>query len=335
MHPLFLFFAICGIINSMLKRYFLQILVVLLMLAIAWVLVSLKDVRPSLRNSINQPIQASISQAAGDKSENTLKPEFFPMRNWLVDEPEISAKSAIIVNFKTNGEKDITLYQKNPNQVLPIASLTKIMTAIIALENYNPDEVIRVSKKSITISGDTGGLIVDEELKVKDLLYIMLMESSNDAAMALAGDNPRLGYNEFIGLMNSKADELGLKNTKFSDSVGLSPENQSTVLEISELTEYAFNFSLISEILKTSNATVSSIDNKFIHNLTTTNKLLGKIPQIIGGKTGFTEEAGGCMLTVSDIDKNDYLITVVLGSLNREEDIEKLINWTQTAYIWQ
>jgi len=319
----------------MIKKYFLQILVILLMLAIAWVLISLKDLKPGLRNSINQPIQANISQTAGDKSENTLKPEFFPLRNWLVEEPEISAKSAIIVNFKTNEEKDITLYQKNPNQVLPIASLTKMMTAIIVLENYNPEEIIKVSKKSVTISGDTGGLIVDEELKVKDLLYIMLMESSNDAAMALAGDDPRLGYNEFIGLMNSKAKELGLKNTKFSDPVGLSPENQSTVLEISALSKYAFNFSLISEILKTADATVSSIDNKFIHNLTTTNKLLGKIPQIIGGKTGFTEEAGGCMLTISDIDKDNYLITVVLGSSNREEDTEKLINWAQTAYIWQ
>jgi D-alanyl-D-alanine endopeptidase (penicillin-binding protein 7) len=163
------------------------------------------------------------------------------------------------------------------------------------------------------------------------------MESSNDAAMSLAGDNPRLTYDEFINLMNSKLGELGLKNTSFVDPTGLSADNQSTVLEISNLTRYALKFPLILEILKTPEATVSSIDNKFIHNLTTTNNLLGKIPQIIGGKTGYTEEAGGCMLTVSTVSNisNNYLITVVLGSTQREDDSEKIINWVQQVWLWQ
>lgn len=318
----------------MVRKYFLQTLVVLLMLAIAGVLLSLKETKPNLSQSINKPIQARIQQSAGDKNINNISPEFFPVRNWLIDEPEISAKSAIIVDFKPDSEKGNILYQKNPNQVLPIASLTKIMTAIVVLENFIPEEIIKVSKNSVTVTGDKGGLIRDEELKVKDLLYIMLMESSNDAAMTLAGDNPRLAYNEFINLMNSKVGELGLKNTSFVDPAGLSADNQSTVLEIADLTKYAFKFPLILEILKTPETIVSSIDNKFIHNLTTTNNLLGKIPQIIGGKTGYTEEAGGCMLTVSNIS-NNYLIVVVLGSAQRENEIEKLVNWAQQAWLWQ
>jgi len=317
----------------MIKKYFLQILIVLLMLTIAWILVSLKEVKPSLTEALNKPIQANINQSGGDKT--AVNPQFFPMRNWLVDEPEISAQSGIIINFKTENEKNNILYQKNSNQVLPIASLSKIMTAIVVLENYDFEEVIKVSDKSVTTTGDTGGLIRDEDLRVKDLLYIMLMESSNDAAMALAGDNPRLSYNEFINLMNSKAKELGLKNTAFIDPMGLDPRNKSTATEIAELTKYALKFPLILEIFKTQNTTVSSIDNKFIHNLTSTNKLLGRIPQIIGGKTGFTEEAGGCMLMVSSLSNANYLITVILGSNEREIDMEKLVIWAQQAYIWQ
>ncbi|HNU96935.1 MAG TPA: D-alanyl-D-alanine carboxypeptidase, partial [Candidatus Portnoybacteria bacterium] len=81
--------------------------------------------------------------------------------------------------------------------------------------------------------------------------------------------------------------------------------------------------------------TVYSINKNIIHKITNTNKLLGKIPQLIGGKTGYTEEAGGCLMTISNIIDNNYLITVILGSTQRENDTEKLIDWTQTAWIWK
>lgn len=269
-----------------------------------------------------QPIQANVIQKTA---------EIFPIRNWSIDDPEILAKSAILVN---SNQKDNILFQKNINEILPIASLTKIMTAIIVLENYSPEEIIKVSAQSVKTNGDTGGLIADEELTVKDLLYIMLIESSNDAAVSLATDNPRMSYNEFINLMNSKAKELGLENTSFIDSAGLSPENKSNVSEMAKLTKYALDFPVILDILKTPQSSIYSIDHRFIHNLTTTNKLLGKIPQLIGGKTGFTDEAGGCMLTVSNFN-NNYLITVVLGSEQREGDTEKLIDWAQDAWLWK
>ena len=319
----------------MIKKYFLQILIVLLLFAIAGVLLSLNEDKRYQGISENQPIQANINQSIGDRNTDNIDSEFFPMRNWLIDEPEIPAKAAIIVNLKNTDSRNIILYQKNINDILPIASLTKIMTAIIALENFDLEEIIEVSEKSVTVTGDNGGLIRDEELKVKDLLSIMLMESSNDAAMALAEDNPRMDYDEFIDLMNSKAKELELRNTAFIDPVGLSPDNKSTVIELAKLTEYALKFPLLLEILKTAEKTIFSIDNRFVHNLVNTNKLLGKIPQIIGGKTGFTEEAGGCMLTVSLVNNSDYLISIVLSSTQRENDIENLINWVEKAWLWQ
>jgi D-alanyl-D-alanine carboxypeptidase len=316
----------------MLKKYFLQILVVLLLIGIAWILL--------LIVKTNKPMQASINQVQGDKTASKLPNaeeidnKFFPIRNWLIEEPEILAKSAIVLNFR-NDRKDSTLFQKNINQVLPIASLTKLMTAIIVIENYNPEETIRVSEKSISTDGNNGGLINGEELKIKDLLYIMLIESSNDAAMVLAEDNPKMGYEEFMQKMNNKTKELGLKNTNFVEPIGLDSYNQSTVSEIAVLAEYAFKFPLLAEILKTPEATIYSIDKSIIHKITSTNKLLGKIPQLIGGKTGFTEEAGGCLMTISNILNNNYLITVILGSTQREDDTTKLIDWAQNAWIWQ
>jgi D-alanyl-D-alanine carboxypeptidase len=314
------------------KKYFLQILVILLLISIAWVLL--------LIEKNNKPIKANINQTQGDKTISKLPVagdidnKFFPIRNWTIDEPEILAKSAIVLNFRDD-RRDSALFQKNINQILPIASLTKLMTAIVTIENYDPETIIKILKDAIDTNGNNGGLINGEELKVRDLLYIMLVESSNDAAMSLAKDNPQTNYDEFILKMNNKAKELGFKNTNFVEPVGLDSYNQSTVSEIAILAEYAFKFPLLSEILKTQETTIYSIDRKFIHEITNTNRLLGKIPQLIGGKTGFTDEAGGCLMTISKILDNNYLITVILGSTQREIDTEKLIDWAQNAWIWQ
>jgi len=326
----------------MFKKYSLQILVVLLLIAIASALYLIGE-----KNNKNKPIQASINQTQGDatlpKLPNTseIDAQFFPIRDWSVSEPEILAKSAIIINFKQNIKNNI-LFQKNIEQVLPIASLSKLMTAIITIENYNPEDIIKISKESIAINGDNGGLIEGEELKIKDLLYIMLIESSNDAAVALAKDGGKIDYNTFIDLMNQKAKEINLKNTHFVEPAGLDPKNESTVSELAILIEYALKNPLLADILKTPEATIYSIDKKFIHNLTSTNKLFGKIPILIGGKTGYTEEAGGCMITFSntnssngDFIKSNYLITVILGSSQREEDTSRLIKWSQKAWVWQ
>ena len=327
----------------MIKKYFLQILVVLLLITIAWALYLVGQTK----NSENRSIQASINQTQGDASPAKLPStaeidaQFFPIRNWSISEPEILAKSAIVINFKQNIRNNV-LFKKNIEQILPIASLTKIMTAVITIENYSPEDIIKVSKDSVAVNGNDGGLINGEELKIKDLLYIMLVESSNDAAMALAKDGGKINYDIFIDLMNQKAREIGLKNTYFIEPVGLDSKNESTVSELAILIEYALKNPLLSDILKTPEATIYSIDKKFIHNLISTNKLFGKIPVLIGGKTGYTEEAGGCMITFSNINnssgeftKSNYLITVILGSSQREEDTSKLIKWSQSAWIWQ
>lgn len=292
------------------------------MLGIAWGLFLIGKTEERKTANPENPIEATIFQAQGDATnKNEINSNFYPVRNWEIKDPEISAKSAVVINFKNQNEEGRVVFQKNADQVLPIASLTKLMTAIIVMENLDLEEIIKFSN--------------EEKLTVKNLLYIMLIESDNDVAATLARDNSKISFDQFLNLMNKKAEELGLKNTYFSDSAGLDPQNQSTVLELVKITNYSLKFPIIWDILKMPSATVYSIDNKFVHNLTTTNKLLGKIPQIIGGKTGFTEEAGGCMLTVSNISKDNYLIAIILGSSQREIDMENLLNWAQEAYIWQ
>ena len=295
----------------MFKKYFLQILVVVLLIAIAWALFLIGKTEEK-KEAIAKVLKFPIAE---NSAEN-----YYPIRDWSIQEPEIFAKSALVINYRPE-LKDIILFQKNPFQVLPIASLTKLMTGIIALENCSLDETIQVSKNN-------------EELTIKDLLYLMLVESNNDAATSLASDNPKLNYKKFIDLMNDEAKKTGLTNTAFVDPVGLSSCNQSTTSEIAELTKFAMSFPLLMEILKTPEATVTSIDKKFIHKITSTNKLLGKIPQLIGGKTGYTDEAGGCMMALYKISDNNYLITVILGSSERENDTEKLITWSKKAYLW-
>jgi len=331
----------------MFKKYLTQILLVLAMLMVAWGLYLLGEDPEEKRVAVrNFPIEASIYQTEGDVVKKDLQlsdsekinPEVIPIRKWSIEDPWILAKSVIVINFHTDSNNGNILFQKNGNEILPIASLTKIMTAIIALENFDVEEIVKVSKDSVLTLGDKGGLIRGEELKISDLLNIMLIESSNDAAMTLASDNQKMSYDDFLDLMNNRANELGLENTSFLDPVGLNAKNKSTVKDLAYLAKHGLDFPLIWEILKISEKTIYSIDNKFVHNLINTNKLLDKISFLKGGKTGFTNDAGGCMLTVFDIKDslgfNNYLIIVVLDSSNREQDTETLINWAKEAYIW-
>lgn len=311
------------------KKYLIQIVIILIMLAVAWGLFTLGA---NKKEEENKPFEASIQRLPVSIDANII-----PIRNWSIKEPDVLAQSAIVMNFKSNSEQGSVLYQKNINQVLPVASLTKIMTGIIVLESFNLEEIIKISKNSILTLGDKGGLVTDEELKVKDLLYVMLIESSNDAAMALTNDNTWLPYDDFVNLMNKKTKEIGLENTNFIDPAGLSNNNQSTAFDLVKLANYSLRFPILWEILRTAQATVYSIDNKFVHNLINTNTLLDKFSFLRGGKTGYTDEANGCMLTISIISGSfgdNYLITVVLGSSQRETDTETLITWAKSAHIW-
>jgi len=321
------------------KKTILTLAISILCLGLASFLFSLeKDSNKTSHQASTSLINVEPAKLPSAKDiflTTSLNPNFIPVRDWSIKEPEIKARAGVV--FDWNGEK--FLYQKNIKNKLPIASLTKIMTAIVALENLGLEDIITISRKAVMTEGENGRLIISEKLSVRNLIYIMLIESSNDAAVALADAVD----DDFVALMNKKAKEIGLENTHFVDATGISKWNYSTIFDLTQLAKYSFNKSftsseagLIWQILGIREIEIRSEDKEISHNLVNTNKLLDEIPEMIGGKTGFTNEAGNCMLTIVEIPEKPgkYLITVILGTEDRELETKKLIEWAQKAYIW-
>lgn len=250
-----------------------------------------------------------------------------PDRNWDVKEVELGAKSSLCV------EGDKVLFNENENQRLAIASLTKLMSATIVLENYDLNMVNIVSRQAYIQSGEQGLLVEGEMLSLNNLLYIMLIESSNDAAYSLA---EVMGVDKFVEQMNAKARIIGLSNTNFVDPSGLGADNYSTADDLVKLTKYLLdNHPIIFGILSNSSYNLYLPSGKLHHVLQNTNELLGKVPGLVAGKTGNTTEAKGCLLLIV---KNEYtednLIYIILGSDDRFGEMQRLINWVNQAYNW-
>jgi len=266
---------------------------------------------------ISQPFQQIVEIKIPPKSQ---KPNL-----------EIQVKAAISVLVDSQGgEGEEVLFKKNSNERLAIASLTKLMTANIVLENYDLSREIKISEEAVLQEGEAGKLTAGKIFSVEYLLYPLLMESSNDAAYVLTNDYDGMTEEKFVELMNLKAKDLGLEDTYFVNSTGLDPEqpghsiNYSTAEDLVKLTKYLLKKPLIWEILATPKFSLYGPE------LINTNGLLGEIPNIVGGKTGFTDQAGGCMLLVSKNKGENFLVNVILGapsSSARIEEMEKLINY--------
>ncbi len=267
-----------------------------------------------------------------------------PIRDKNVPDLEIEAKSALSV-FINNEDSERIFFEKNINQKLPIASLTKLMTAYVVLENYDLSKEIKISKEAVLQEEDLGKLEVGKISTVEYLLYPLLMESSNDAAFALSDDYNEMNLEKFIALMNFTAQKLNLIDTFFINPSGLDPEenepqariNYSTANDLAGFTKELLKKPLIWEILST------QVYNLYGPELKNTNELLfdGSTnwrTKIIGGKTGYTDKAGGCILLVLEAPENKgHLINVILGAngtSDRFGEMKKMIDWLNSAYIW-
>ena len=262
-----------------------------------------------------------------------------PTRNFQVSELEINAESVLSIYVNRRGKEKI-LFEKQSSEKLPIASLTKLMTALVSLDVYKPEEKLKVTEKAVEQLEERGELSSGDILSVKNLLYIMLLESSNDAAYVLIEGKDE---NEFMNLMNKKAKSIGMKNTYLGNSSGLDAQNNeltnfSTAEDLSKLVKHLiFNKPEILEITKTLSYEVQE-ENGFHHFISeNTNILLKEIPGIIGGKTGYTKKAGGCMILILKAPNQGYIINIILGTDNHETrftEMKKIIEWTNKAYLW-
>ncbi len=243
-------------------------------------------------------------------------------------EIKINSRSAVIYDRKS---KKI-IWGKQENTKRPMASTTKIMTAIIVLENTNLNEIVTVSKKAGGTGGSRLGLKAGDRVSINDLLYGLLLVSGNDSAVALA-EYIGGSVEGFADMMNKKAEELNLKDTHFVTPHGLDmQEHYTTAFELAQMADYALNIKKFAEIVNTKTATIS-INGKQ-KNLKNSNELLGNLYGVNGVKTGFTNGANRCLVTSVDRDGMN-IITVVLGAdtkKDRTNDSKKLIEYAYKNY---
>lgn len=241
--------------------------------------------------------------------------------------PQITATSSVVLDV----DSSVVMYEKNADTPLAPASTVKIMTALVGLDHFRPDDVVEVTE--INTEPRVMGLAIGEKITVESLLYGILMHSANDAAVAIAASYPG-GTDAFVSKMNEKAASLHLSHTHFTNPVGFDdPDEYITARDLSRLGLVALKNPLLSKIVSTRTITVSDVSYTRFHDLTNVNQLLGRYPGVAGFKTGFTEEAGENLIAYA-IRPNGKILTVVLGSRDRFGDTENLLTWSFTNFHW-
>ena len=236
----------------------------------------------------------------------------------------INSRAYIVLDRKLGS----TIVGKNENQKRKMASTTKIMTALIVLENSKLDTLVEVSKKSAGTGGSRLGLKAGDKITIHDLLYGLMLCSGNDTAVCLA-ESVSGNLENFSKLMNKKAKELNLNNTNFVTPHGLdNEEHYTTAYELAILSNYALNNPMFAKIVNTKTTTVYI--NGYPKAISNTNELLGNLSGVYGIKTGFTNGANRCLVTACKRNDMD-IICIVLGADTkkfRTQDSIKLIEYT-------
>lgn len=302
-------------------RYYLYS-AVLIFFAICFVIV-IPHLTDTLETDlITLSIPQNNSQVAGIQQYN------IPPHSKNVEPPPLSAKAVFVKDLTTG----TILYQKNANDRLPIASTTKIMTALVASSYFKPNSDLKVDSGS-NIPGSKVGLYKGEDLSFRSLLFGMLLNSGNDAAYAISENYPG-GILGFVSAMNKKAQDLNLTNTHFENPAGFdSPNHFSSAKDLSIITEEALIDPQLARIFATKQTYIVSLDKKYTHNLANLNKLLSTVKGVLGVKTGYTDVAKENLVTLVDRD-NHKILTVVLGSDDRFGESTNLIEWVYSNFTW-
>lgn len=242
--------------------------------------------------------------------------------------PQLSARATLVKDLGT----DTILYQKDTSLPLPIASTTKIMTALVASEYFKQNSPLTVHDGA-GMTGAKVGLISGESLTFRSMLYGMLLSSGNDAAFAIAENYPG-GVLGFVSAMNKKVSDLNLRNTHFDNPAGFdSPRHFSSAQDLAKITQEALKNYQLARIFATKETNIISLDKKYTHQLRNLNRLLSQVKGVLGVKTGFTQGAKENLVTLVDRDSHQIL-TVVLGSDDRFGETTSLIEWAYENFTW-
>lgn len=241
--------------------------------------------------------------------------------------PRVTAEGIVILDLPS----EVILYEKNSRQKFPPASTTKIITSLVALEQYQPNQILTV--KTVITEGRVMGLVSGERISAENLIYGALIHSGNDAAYALAENYPG-GIPAFVDKMNQKITTLGLKDTHFTNPVGFEdPNHYTTAFDLAQISRIALNNEEVRKIIGTKIISVADENYTLFHTLENVNLLLGKIPGVSGVKTGYTPEAGEVLSTVVKRKEHEVLI-ILLKSNDRFGETESLINWVFNNFDW-
>lgn len=255
-----------------------------------------------------------------------------PVPQFVADHPApVVSATAVLVYDLGSGK---VLYEKNAHARLPVASLTKLMTAVIVRENFALDDIVTVSAEASAQPPAKVWLRRGEQITVKNLLPALLIKSGNDAAIALA-EHFQGGISAFIRQMNIKAGLLGLKNTHFANPVGYDDEHgYSSAYDLAILSGYLLNDVFLREIVGTQRRVVADTIRSVAHALVSTNILFNSYLDIHGLKTGSTEEAGECLAVISRTTAGRDILAIVLDSSNRFQEGKLLLEWASTNFKW-
>lgn len=281
-------------------------------------------IEPLLRGHNNPVFEPPLLKEEDVPIEKSPDPKPAPVKvNRDLD--KITSEAYLVGNLET-GEVYI---ESNSKKVFPIASLSKLFTAIIATHHLDKNKKITITDTMLDSFGDAGHLVKDEKFTVEELLYPLLLESSNDAADAFAES---LGYEEFVSLMNSFAKELGLNNSSFRDASGLSSLNISNANDLFLLAKYIFQNEkeLLSKTRLPEMTLATTTDHNF-HHFVSINPFTPYEP-FIGGKTGRTREAKESMVSLFNYQIKNSTTTIPVAVIilrsefgEREMDTERIL----------
>lgn len=300
-----------------------------------FVIVGFGSLRPNRKTN---EVAVSAASESGILSLGPL-PTSPPPIPELVAQPapvDIHSESAVLVDVDTG----TVLYAERPTEALPIASTTKLMTALLVRQYLNLNQIITVTSEEANTEGSTIHLRPGEKITVESLLYGMLLNSGNDAATALADTVAAVTNKPFVTLMNNEAAVFGMTSTHYLDPAGLDDAGRSSAEDLAIVARAVLDDPFLATVVQTQSRVVTSTDGRIVHDLTNANHLVNDIPYdgIIGFKTGFTPAAGHCLVAGSQRNGHRVIAVILrtdaLTITASAIEARKLMDWGWQNILW-
>lgn len=293
----------------------------------------IQEISPRFEN-VSTLIPTSSASQIITRSEGLflLKPNTqAPVQDPIHLGPVIEAQSAFAIDLESN----TPLFGKDIFSKRSIASITKLMTAMIIIDSHQLDEVVTISKNAAIQEGSRMGLRTGEKLTVRALITGMIINSANDAAVALA-EYDATTEELFAIRMNERAQQIGLKQSHFTNAKGFDePNHFSSAFDTMIFGRAATEYALIREVAQQKNAQVTSVDGSVTHKLESTNLLLeNPLYTVVGLKTGTTPLAGESVVSLARLSNGKEVLVVILGSPDRFKETKIILEWVEKAWKW-